>query len=107
MVGDGTAFRVPADQCIVVPALDSALGHFTSVLDGMDLEIDPMTQQSPQLGINGPRSRELLQGLTSADVSAFRYFRFLSGAARGGPQARRTGSSRASSTGPFPSTAPP
>ena len=76
MVGDGTAFRVADDQCIVVTALDSDLGHFTSVLDGMDLEIDPMTQRSPQLGINGPRSRELLQGLTSADVSSLRYFRF-------------------------------
>ena len=35
-----------------------------------------MTRSIPQLGINGPRSRELLQGLTDADVSGLRYFRF-------------------------------
>src|SRR3990172_6356167 len=64
MVGDGTVFRVADDQCLVVTAFDSDLDHFKAVLDGMALEIDPMTQESPQLGINGPRSRELLQGLT-------------------------------------------
>jgi aminomethyltransferase len=76
MVGDGTVFRVAADECIVVTALDSDLDHFTAVLDGMELEIDPMTERTPQLGINGPRARELLQGLASADVSSLGYFRF-------------------------------
>ena len=77
MVGDGTVFRVADDQCLVVTALDSDLDHFKTVLDGMELEIDAITPDSPQLGLNGPRSRELLQGLTSADVSSLRYFRFL------------------------------
>lgn len=76
MVGDGTVFRLGDDRCIVVTALDSDLDHFRSVLDGMDLEIEPATPEYPQLGLNGPRSRELLQSLTSADVSSLRYFRF-------------------------------
>ena len=76
MVGDGTVFRVADDQCLVITAFDSDLDHFKAVLDGMALEIDPMTQESPQLGINGPRSRELLQGLTDRDVSSLRYFHF-------------------------------
>jgi aminomethyltransferase len=77
MVGDGTVFRVSDDECIVVTALDSDLDHFNAVLDGMELEINPMTHEAPQLGINGPRARDLLQGLTSADVSGLGYFRFL------------------------------
>ncbi len=40
------------------------------------MEITPQTKATPQLGINGPRSRELLASLTEADVSGLRYFRF-------------------------------
>ena len=40
------------------------------------VEIEPRTTSTPQLGLNGPRSRELLQSLTDADVSGLRYFRF-------------------------------
>lgn len=76
MVGDGTVFRLADDTCLVVTALDSDLDHFKSVLGGMDLEIQPATPEYPQLGLNGPRSRELLQSLTGADVSSLRYFRF-------------------------------
>jgi glycine cleavage system T protein (aminomethyltransferase) len=76
MVGDGTVFRTGGGQCIVVTALDSDLNHFRTVVDGLDVQITPTTKESPQLGINGPRARELLQGLTDADVSSLRYFRF-------------------------------
>ena len=31
----------------------------------------------PHLGVIGPRSREVVQKLTDADVGALRYFRFL------------------------------
>lgn len=76
MVGDGTVFRIADDECIVVTALDTDLDHFRAILDGMNLEIEPATAEMPQLGINGPGARELLQGLTSTDVSGLRYFRF-------------------------------
>src|SRR5712691_2384881 len=38
----------------------------------------------PHLGVIGPRSRELVQGLTDADVSALRYFRFFPDAVKVG-----------------------
>ncbi len=76
MVGDGTVFKLADDQCIVVTALDSDLEHITAVVDGLEVGVTPTTRESPQLGINGPRSRELLQGLTDADVASLRYFRF-------------------------------
>ncbi len=76
MIGDGTVFRTADDQCIAVTALDADLDHFRGVVAGLSVEIEPMTRSTPQLGINGPRSRELLQGLTDIDVAGLRYFRF-------------------------------
>ena len=76
MVGDGTVFKTGADSCIVVTALDTDLDHFRTVVSGLDVEIEPRTQATPQLGINGPRSREVLQSLTDADVTGLGYFRF-------------------------------
>ncbi len=79
MIGDGTVFRVADDECTVVTALDSDLDHFRAILGGMDVEIDPVTAEIPQLGINGPGARKLLQSLTDADISSLPYFRFLPG----------------------------
>jgi aminomethyltransferase len=76
MVGDGTVFRFSDTNVGVVTALDSDFEHLKRVTEGMDLEITPITAEIPQIGINGPRSRELLQSLTDADVASLRYFRF-------------------------------
>lgn len=76
MVGDGTVFRFSETSCGVVTALDSDLDHMTRVVEGLEVEITPRTKENPQLGINGPRSRELVQSLTEADVASLRYFRF-------------------------------
>jgi glycine cleavage system T protein len=76
LVGECTVFKTADDQCIAVTALDSDLDHFTAVVEGLSVEIEPMTRSTPQLGLNGPRSRELLQSLTDADVSGLNYFRF-------------------------------
>lgn len=77
MVGDGTVFRTGDDSCIVVTALDSDLDHFRTAVDGLEVEIEPRTKETPQLGLNGPRSRELLQSLAGADISSLGYFRFI------------------------------
>ena len=63
MVGDGTVFKLSDTSCIVVTALDSDLDHFRSVVSGLDVEIKAMTARAPQVGINGPRARELLQSI--------------------------------------------
>ena len=76
MVGDGTVFKVDDTFCIVVTALDTDLDHFRRVVEGLDVEITPSTAETPQVGINGPRSAELLQSICAADVSSLRYFRF-------------------------------
>lgn len=76
MVGDGTVFRFTDTNLGVVTALDSDFDHMKQVTAGLDVEITPITAEIPQVGINGPRSRELLQSITNADVSSLRYFRF-------------------------------
>ena len=80
------------------------------VVDGLEVEIDPTTQETPQLGINGPRSRELLQSLTDADVpslatSASGPSRSRSAASRAGCRAPGTRASSATSSSARP-TAP-
>ena len=69
-------FRFSDTNVGVVTALDSDFDHMKQVSEGLDVEITPITAEIPQIGINGPRSRELLQSLNDADVSSLRYFRF-------------------------------
>ena len=76
MVGDGTVFRHGDDHAWAVTALDSDLDHIRAVTEGLDVTIEPITEQLPHVQLQGPRSRELLAGLTGADVAGLPYFRF-------------------------------
>jgi aminomethyltransferase len=76
MVGDGTVFKFADDHCWLVTALDSDLDHIHSVAAGLDAAIEPKTPELPQLGVNGPRSRELIASICDADVASLRYFHF-------------------------------
>jgi aminomethyltransferase len=77
MVGDGTVFKFDDEHAWVITALDSDLDHFQEVVVGLDVEIEPITTELPHVQLQGPRSRELLSGLTEADVAGLGYFRFL------------------------------
>jgi aminomethyltransferase len=77
MVGDGTVFKFDDAHAWVITALDSDLGHFEQVAAGLDVELTPITADLPHVQLQGPRSRDLLAGLTDADVAALGYFRFL------------------------------
>jgi glycine cleavage system T protein len=76
LVGECTVLRMADDRFMAVTAVDSDRDHFEAVAEGLAVEIEPVTRSIPQLGISGPRSRELLQSLTDADVAELRYFRF-------------------------------
>ena len=76
MVGDGTVFNQGNDEAWVVTALDSDLDHFHGVVKGLDVSIENMTEEAPHIQVQGPGSRDLLAGLTEADVQSLRYFRF-------------------------------
>jgi aminomethyltransferase len=77
MVGDGTVFKFTDASCWVITALDSDLDHFHDVVAGMAVEIAPSTEKLPHVQLQGPRSRELLAGLTDEEVENLDYFRFL------------------------------
>jgi len=76
MVGDGTVFKFDDEHAWVITALDSDLPHFEAVVSGLDVAIEPITAKLPHVQLQGPGSRELLAGLSDADVSGLRYFRF-------------------------------
>jgi aminomethyltransferase len=76
MVGDGTVFNQGNDEAWVITALDSDLDHFNEVVKGLDVSIENVTEQAPHIQLQGPGSRDLLAGLTDADVHSLRYFRF-------------------------------
>ena len=76
MVGDGTVYKFGEEEAGVVTALDSDLDHFRRVVDGLEVEIEPVTERLPHVQLQGPGSRDLLAGLTDADVEGLRYFRF-------------------------------
>jgi glycine cleavage system aminomethyltransferase T len=76
MVGDGTVYKFSDDHAWAITALDSDLQHFHAACDGLKVTIEPITEQMPHVQLQGPASRDLLAGLTNADVRGLRYFRF-------------------------------
>src|SRR5205085_8728566 len=77
MLGDGVVYRGKTDDDVmVVTALDTDVDHFRRVTGDLDVEIEEHTFEIPHLQVQGPKSRELLAGLTDADVESLRYFRF-------------------------------
>ena len=74
MLGDGTVFKVDEELCIVVTALDADFDHFTALNGDLDVEIVAVTELMPQIGVNGPRARDALQSMCSADLGSLRYF---------------------------------
>ena len=78
MLGDGVVYRGDDETNIfVVTALDTDVLHFRRVTSQFDVEITEHTFEIPHLQVQGPRSRELLSGLTDEDVEGLKYFRFI------------------------------
>ncbi len=51
--------------------------YFAEATKGLDVSVDYIARELPNMQIQGPRSRELLRTLTDVDVDALRYFRFI------------------------------
>jgi aminomethyltransferase len=78
MVDDGTVFNTARpDHCWVMTNGKDHGPYFRQMLEGFDLEFEWIAPAMPHLGVIGPRSREVVQKLTDADVGSLRYFRFL------------------------------
>lgn len=76
MVDDGTVFKLADDHCWVMTNGSGHAEYFADATRGFDVEIEYVAEQMPHLQVQGPGSRELLSGLTDADLAALRYYRF-------------------------------
>jgi glycine cleavage system T protein len=76
MIGDGTVYKFTDDHAWAITALDSDLEHFKVACEGLKVEIEAITEQMPHVQLQGPDARDLLAGLTDADVRHLRYFHF-------------------------------
>jgi glycine cleavage system T protein (aminomethyltransferase) len=77
MVDDGTIFNAGREQHAWV--MTNGKDHddyFGSMLSRFDVTFEWIAPRMPHLGVLGPRSREVVQKLTDADLSSLKYFRF-------------------------------
>jgi aminomethyltransferase len=77
LVDDGTVFTFADDHLWVCTNSDDRAGYFADATKGLDVSIEYIAPDLPSLQVQGPKSRELLQGLTDVDLGSLRYFRFL------------------------------
>jgi aminomethyltransferase len=78
MVDDCTTMMRASDHVRFCGANDRDFEIFSAAAEGSDIEVRECTDAMPHLCLQGPRSREMLQGLTDADLSkeAFPYYTF-------------------------------
>jgi aminomethyltransferase len=77
LVDDGTVFKHADDHLWVCTNGLDHQEYFGEASKGLDVAIDYIAPELPHLQVQGPRSRDLVQGLTDADLSSLRYFNFL------------------------------
>ncbi len=77
LVDDGTVFKHADDHLWVMTNGMDRAEYFADATKGLDVSVAYIAQQLPNMQIQGPRSRELLRGITDADVDSLKYFRFL------------------------------
>jgi aminomethyltransferase len=77
LVDDGTVFKHADDHLwVCTNGLDHA-EYFADASKGLDVGVEYIAPELPHLQVQGPRSRELVQGLTDADLASLHYFHFL------------------------------
>jgi glycine cleavage system T protein (aminomethyltransferase) len=77
VVDDGTVFTFADDELWVCTNSDDRADYFADATKGLDVSIEYIAPDLPSMQVQGPKSRELLQGLTDVDLGTLRYFRFL------------------------------
>lgn len=77
MVDDGTIYKLADDHCWVMTNDPGHAEFFAKAMSDLDVQVVDRTREMPLISVQGPRSRDILQTLTDADLSSLRYFRFL------------------------------
>lgn len=76
MIDDGTIFKLGDDHWWVFTNSPDYAEALASSASDLSYDIVNRTHEMPVLSIQGPKSREILQGLTDAKLADLRYFRF-------------------------------
>lgn len=76
MLDDGTVYKLADDHCWVMTNSFGYEGWFADAFAGLDVAFEDRTRRMPLVSVQGPRSRELLQGLMDADLPSLAYFHF-------------------------------
>ena len=77
LVDDGTVFKHAEDLLWVCTNGNEHVDYFTESTKGLDVSFAYVAPELPSLQIQGPRSRDLLRGLTDAPIDDLPYFAFL------------------------------
>jgi aminomethyltransferase len=76
LVDDGTVFKHADDHLwLMTNGMDRA-EYFAEATKGLDVSVEYIAPQLPNLQIQGPGARELMRTITDADVDSLRYFHF-------------------------------
>ena len=76
LIDDGNVYKHADDKVWVFINTADMEGWFRETANGLDATIEHRTADWPMISVQGPGSRELLQGLTDAPLEDLRYFRF-------------------------------
>jgi aminomethyltransferase len=77
LVDDGTVYKVADDHVWMMTNGMDLAEYFAGATKGMNVAIEYIAPQMPNLQVQGPRSREVMSKLTDADVDGLRYYWFL------------------------------
>jgi aminomethyltransferase len=76
MIDDGTVYRLADDRYFVFTNRHRLDDELAMRAPGTSVKAVDLTHEMPLVSVQGPRSREVLQSLTSTDLAALPYFRF-------------------------------
>ncbi|MEX0833920.1 MAG: aminomethyltransferase family protein [Actinomycetota bacterium] len=77
LVDDGTVYKLSDDHYWVMTNLSDHTEWFAQTLKGLDVNVDYRALQMPHLGLQGPKSGEVLSKMTDVDFAALKYFQFI------------------------------
>ena len=77
MIDDGTVYKHADDHYWAMTNADDFGDTLRAANPGLDFDVTYRTHQMPVISVQGPGSRDLLQGLTDFDLSTLKYFWFV------------------------------
>lgn len=77
IVDDGTVFKLADDHFWVMANSVSTGDYIKDHGHGLDVTVAFRTHDMPDISLQGPRARDLLERLTTTDLSGLRYYHFV------------------------------